>query len=375
MTDTSGRGDTDSFLELFLADIPLIDTRAPVEFAKGSFPNAVNIPLMSDAEREQVGTCYKNQGQDAAIELGHRLVSGDTKQQRVAAWAEFARQHPEGYLYCFRGGLRSQICQQWMTEAEVPYPRITGGYKAMRRFLIDSIESISLNSQLLIVAGQTGCGKTEIMRGVPGTVDLEELAHHRGSAFGKRAGAQPTQIDFENAVAVELLRQYHRRAGYPIILEDESHLIGRCALPLALETAMKTTPMAVVEVSLEQRVEHTFANYILHKLTEWQQYAGTETGFKSFADDLTQSLDNIRRRLGGERHGQLSAILEQSLVEHLQGDGSLHREWIRPLLEEYYDPMYNYQLEKKTERIVFRGDDLQVREYLMHLEQQREDHA
>jgi tRNA 2-selenouridine synthase len=365
MSHVSSRPDTDDFLRLFLTDTPFIDTRAPIEFAKGSFPQAVNLPLMSDAERAEVGTCYKEHGQAEAIKLGHRLVSGDVRQHRIADWVEFAQQNPGGYLYCFRGGLRSQICQQWMCEAGAPYPRISGGYKAMRRFLIDTLAAICESSELLIVAGQTGCGKTEIMRGVPGTVDLEELAHHRGSAFGKRAGSQPSQINFENALAVALLREYHQRAGYPILLEDESHLIGCCALPSALECAMKAAPMVMVEVDLDARVEHTFTNYILHKLSEWRDAVGQELGFASFADDLRQSLNNIRKRLGNERHGQLVVLLEQALAEHLRGDGSLHRAWIRPLLEEYYDPMYNFQLEKKTDRIIFRGNDVQVRDYLM----------
>src|SRR5450830_1788072 len=90
--------------ELFLHNRPMLDTRAPIEFGKGAFPGAVNLPLMKDAEREAVGTCYKQQGQEAAIALGHQLVSGATKAQRIAAWSEFARANPDGVLYCFRGG-------------------------------------------------------------------------------------------------------------------------------------------------------------------------------------------------------------------------------------------------------------------------------
>ena len=105
---------------IFLNDVPMMDVRAPVEFARGAFPGVVNLPLMNDAERQAVGTCYKQQGQQAAIELGHRLVSGALKTERIAAWARFAQAHPDGLLYCFRGGLRSQIVQQWLeTEAGI----------------------------------------------------------------------------------------------------------------------------------------------------------------------------------------------------------------------------------------------------------------
>lgn len=110
------RENSDDYRQIFLSGLPLMDARAPVEFHKGAFPGAVNLPLMNDIERQKVGTCYKVHGQQAAIELGHKLVCGAIKEERIAAWAAFARANPEGYLYCFRGGLRSQITQQWLRE-------------------------------------------------------------------------------------------------------------------------------------------------------------------------------------------------------------------------------------------------------------------
>src|SRR5690606_26249060 len=95
------RGDTADYRALFLDDVPLMDARAPVEFNKGAFPAAVNRPLMNDLERQKVGTCYKLHGQQAAIELGHRLVNDQTKADRVQTWAAFAKANPNGYLYCF----------------------------------------------------------------------------------------------------------------------------------------------------------------------------------------------------------------------------------------------------------------------------------
>src|SRR3546814_43288 len=110
------RTNSDQYKEIFLNDLPLMDMRAPVEFSKGAFPCARNLPLMNDDERQQVGACYKRKGQQAALELGHSLVAGTLKTERIAAWADFARKHPDGYLYCFHGGLRSQIAQQWRSE-------------------------------------------------------------------------------------------------------------------------------------------------------------------------------------------------------------------------------------------------------------------
>ncbi|WP_315982767.1 rhodanese-like domain-containing protein [Aliamphritea spongicola] len=146
------REDTLNYRQLFLNDTPMIDLRAPVEFKQGAFPSAVSLPLMSNEEREKVGTCYKQQGQDAAIKLGHKLVSGEIKEQRMAAWKAFVEENPEGYLYCFRGGLRSRTTQQWLKEAGADYPLVTGGYKALRNFLLDEIEATCEELPFILLA-------------------------------------------------------------------------------------------------------------------------------------------------------------------------------------------------------------------------------
>ena len=143
----------DDFESILRSDTPLIDTRSPTEFAKGSLPAAVNLPLMNNEEREAVGRCYKEQGQAAAIRLGHELVSGNLREERVRAWQTFATRHPDGALFCFRGGLRSEIAQRWLQHAGVDFPRIKGGYKAMRRWLIDTSDNLISNGRLLLVGG------------------------------------------------------------------------------------------------------------------------------------------------------------------------------------------------------------------------------
>lgn len=358
--------DRRDFLSIFLNDIPLIDTRAPIEFEKGAFPTSVSLPLMTDEERARVGTCYKQQGQHAAIELGHQLVSGAVKEQRVAAWVDFARHYPRGYLYCWRGGLRSEICQQWMREAGCDYPRIGGGYKAMRRFLIDEFERICARQPLLILGGRTGCDKTGLLGEFPQAVDLEALAHHLGSSFGRRPAGQPTQLGFENALAVAMLKaeQQVLDSGRPLLLEDESRLVGRCALPPVLVAAMGRAPIVLIDVPLEERIEHSYCNYILNRQREWQQQLGEAAGFDAFAEDLTQSLFRVRKRLGGVHYREIGDLLGQALVAHRGGDPDPHRQWIRRLLVDYYDPMYDYQLGKRSERIVFRGDRVGVGDFI-----------
>ncbi|WP_022964231.1 tRNA 2-selenouridine(34) synthase MnmH [Halopseudomonas pelagia] len=360
------RDNTEDYRQLFLRAIPLMDVRAPVEFHKGAFPGTINRPLMDDAERQQVGTCYKQAGQQAAIELGNRLVCGDLKEKRIAEWVAFAQQHPEGYLYCFRGGLRSQIVQQWLAEAGVQYPRVVGGYKAMRRFLIDSLDGAVRDCPLHVVAGLTGTGKTEVIHALDNSLDLEGHAHHRGSSFGRHATAQPGQIDFENALAIEALRARAAGCGQ-LVLEDESRMVGSCTVPLELYQAMQSAPLIWLEDSFDNRVGRILGDYVIDMHAQFADLCPEqpEQAFSDFAEHLTNGLLRIRKRLGGERFQNFQAIMQEALdVQQRTGDVRAHREWIEGLLTHYYDPMYAYQRAGKEERVVFSGDQQSVIEYL-----------
>ncbi|SDP31302.1 tRNA 2-selenouridine(34) synthase MnmH [Ectopseudomonas guguanensis] len=359
------RNDCTDYRDLFLNDRAMMDTRAPVEFLKGAFPGVTNLPLMTDIERQKIGTCYKQHGQQAAIELGHQLVSGRTKAERIEAWATFARANPDGYLYCFRGGLRSQIVQQWLkSEAGIDYPRVVGGYKAMRTFLLETTEQAVAECDFVLVGGMTGTGKTEVLAQLGNAVDLEAHANHRGSSFGKRASAQPAQIDFENVLAIDLLKR--RAAGQQqFVLEDEARLIGRCSLPLPLYQGMQHYPLVWLEDSLADRVERILQAYVVELCAEFVAVQGAEAGFAAFAARLRESLANITRRLGGERYQRLAAIMDQALEEQARdGQVDTHRGWIEALLVEYYDPMYVFQRESKAARIEFAGEQQAVVEYL-----------
>ena len=305
------RADTSNYRDLFLDNVPMMDARAPVEFAKGAFPGVVNLPLMTDEERELVGICYKQRGQQAAIELGHRLVGGAVKAARLDAWAAFAKAHPDGYLYCFRGGLRSQIVQQWLRdEAGIAYPRVTGGYKAMRGFLLDTLDRAIAECDFLVLGGMTGTGKTEVLRRLDDALDLEGHANHRGSSFGKRVSGQPTQINFDNALAIDILRK--RAAGHArFVVEDEGQAVGSCSLPPALYQGMQRHGLVWLEDSLENRKQRILRDYVIDLGAEFVAAHGPEQGQTLFAQRLRQSLDNIARRLGGERHKRLAAIMDE----------------------------------------------------------------
>ncbi|WP_085695401.1 MULTISPECIES: tRNA 2-selenouridine(34) synthase MnmH [unclassified Pseudomonas] len=365
------RFDCTDYRDIFLNDRPLMDARAPVEFLKGSFPGAVNRPLMNDHERQRIGTCYKQHGQQAAIELGYRLVSGAVKAERIQGWADFARAHPDGLLYCFRGGLRSQITQQWLRdEAGIDYPRVGGGYKAMRTFLIDTLEQAVAQCDFVLLGGMTGTGKTEALALLDNGLDLEGHANHRGSSFGKRATGQPSNIDFENRLAIDILKKRDAGIGQ-FVLEDESRVVGSCALPLPLYQGMQQYPMVWLEDRFDHRVERILCDYVVDLSAEFTAVHG-EAGFALFSQRLLDSLNNVHKRLGGERHRRMLELMEQALAEQgRSGAVELHRGWIEGLLREYYDPMYVFQREKKGARIEFAGERDAVVEYLKARASQR----
>lgn len=358
------RDNSSDFRAIFLSGVPMMDTRAPVEFDKGAFPNTINLPLMNDIERQKVGTCYKQKGQQAAIELGHQLVSGELKAERIAAWTAFVHANPEGYLYCFRGGLRSQLVQQWLKEAGVEYPRVLGGYKAMRSFLLETIEQAVTQCDFVVVGGMTGTGKTDVLDALDNRLDLEGHANHRGSSFGKRATQQPGQIDFENSLAVDILRK-RANGMQSFVLEDESRLVGRCSLPLSLYQGMQQFPLVWLEDSFDGRVQRILRDYVTGLCAEFVALHGPEQGFALFSERLLESLANIRKRLGGERYQRLQQCMQAALAEQqASGNTELHCAWIEALLNEYYDPMYAFQRESKAGRIEFCGTQDEVVAYL-----------
>jgi tRNA 2-selenouridine synthase len=344
------RPDTAEFRELFLHNLPLIDTRAPVEFQKGAFPGAVNLPLMNDEERHAVGIRYKEAGQEAAIALGEELIRGNLKERRIAAWCRFAGEHPQGYLYCFRGGLRSQTAQRWMRDAGVDYPLVLGGYKAMRRYLLEALESSVGAAALLLIAGKTGTGKTRVVEALQRAVDLERLAVHRGSSFGHLLEPQPSQIDFENALSIELLRLRENEAER-VVVEDEGRLIGRIGLPQPLLAKMQVSDLLVLEEPLQERVEIILEDYVRDLGQRYQTTHG-QGGEELHRQQLLEGLGRLRKRLGGAAHAELESQMRSAFDS---GDEDQHRHWIESLLTDYYDPMYDYQMSRREGRVLARG--------------------
>jgi tRNA 2-selenouridine synthase len=354
----------DDFRSIVIQDRPLIDTRALVEFAKGSFPNAVNLPLMNDKERELVGTTYKQKGGEAAIALGYQLVSGDVKESRVGAWVDFIQKHPDTYLFCWRGGQRSQIVQQWLQDTSITIPRLKGGYKAFRNYLMEESIRLAHDKDILIIGGRTGSGKTLLLERLVGTIDLEGMANHRGSSFGRYATPQPTQIDFENTLAYAQIQ--HDEAGHKrLIIEDESHNIGRCYIPHEVFETFQQGEVILLEATLQERIDITYNEYIIASQADYEYHHTRGNAQYSWIEVMQHNFDRIRKRLGDEDHRRLSDMLQMAWEHQMRTDDpSEHKVWIRELLEKYYDPMYDYQIKNKGDRIVFGGRADEIIEFL-----------
>jgi tRNA 2-selenouridine synthase len=352
------RTDSDNYLQLFLDDVPMMDVRAPIEFAKGAFPYSANIPLLDDQQREQIGIQYKNAGEEEAIELGLKLATPDIRAERLEQWLDFCRGHAQGYLYCFRGGLRSRTTQSWIREQGVEFPLVKGGYKAMRRFLIDELATSVDQLPFVIVSGLTGSGKTRVLQQIQHHVDLEGIANHRGSAFGRAASdIQPSVIDLENQISIELLKHRHHFPGKPVFLEDEGRCIGRVNMPEILYKKMQKAPRAILEVDVESRIQLISEDYIENAWPQYQALYG-DLAEVEFSRYILENLARIQKRLGGDKYKQVRLCFEAALIQfYVDQDSSEFYDGIHTLLVDYYDPMYRYQLSNKDVDIIFQGPE------------------
>ena len=169
----------------------------------------------------------------------------------------FKKINPEAVLYCFRGGQRSKISQEWMNESSCNIVRLKGGYKAFRNYLMNELDAAPKNFKAIILGGRTGSGKTILLNKIQNSIDLEGLANHRGSAFGRKISLQPAQINFENNLAYELIQKLDKGSAH-LLFEDEGKHIGSIYLPKNFANYLSTAPLIVLETSFEERVEISF---------------------------------------------------------------------------------------------------------------------
>ena len=239
----------------------IIDVRAPAEFAEDHIPGAINLPVLSDAERAEVGTIYKQISTFTARKVGAALV------------ARNAALHLEGPLadktggwrplvYCWRGGQRSGSFATILAQVGWRVDTIAGGYKAWRALVVKALYDTPVVAPVVVLDGNTGSAKTAVLallaaRGVQ-VIDLEGLARHRGSVFGHLPGGQPSQKAFEAGLALALARLDPTR---PVVVEAESSKVGNCRLPPELWKAMVKAPRVAIAAPREARAAYLTRAY------------------------------------------------------------------------------------------------------------------
>ncbi len=330
------------------AAFSLLDVRAPVEVQKHALPGAHNLPILTDEERREVGACYHRAGHDAAVALGERLTAA-SREQRVDGWrSAIAAAEVPTALTCWRGGDRSGIAQRWL-KGEVP--RVRGGAKALRRFLMGRLDELVSTRRFVTVAGLTGSGKTEALHAVAAAapcdvhvLDLEAFARHRGSAFGGHGEPQPAQATFENRVAMSL----QLSDASVVLVEDEARHVGRVLLPKELWQRVKRAPIALLDGPDDERVARIAAEYVFEP--------GAAAPREVVKERLLRSIEKLHKRLGGAMAKACVEAIQQADVQDLWDTVAAHDPWIRPLLVDYYDRHYRQELQRYPREVAFQGD-------------------
>ena len=299
----------------------LIDVRAPIEFSKGHIANAVNIPLFEDIERAEIGTLYKQQGKDTAVNRGLEIVS--PKMVNFVNEVKALSKNTKVCVYCFRGGMRSNSFAWLMNTSGLDAQILQGGYKAYRNHVLDYFEK---DRKLILLGGNTGSGKTDVLKQLMKlqfqVIDLEGLANHKGSAFGaiNEEKQHPQQV-FENT----LFQQFSvMNEELPVLLEDESQSIGYNKIPHGLWLQMKKSTIIKLNIPFEARVNKLVVDYTTVDIN----------ALKSCVGRISQQLGTLNTKLCLQYldEGNLADVARLSLL--------------------YYDKAYNYNYDKNTNQTI-----------------------
>ncbi|MBN2160756.1 MAG: tRNA 2-selenouridine(34) synthase MnmH [Spirochaetes bacterium] len=299
-----------------IPDSVYIDVRSPGEFRDDHVPGSVNIALFDNEERKEVGTIYRMAGRDEAVMRGTEIV-GDKLKELVGSFLAYGDKNI--IVLCARGGMRSTSLASLLDTLGLKVYKLRNGYKGYRQYVIERMESLSLSAPLFVLQGLTGAGKTEIIRMAPTAIDLEEMAGHRSSVFGGIGLAQETQKMFESRIIGRI--QELETAPYCLI-EGESRKIGNLHLPDPLYGLMMRAPAIYIDTPLERRVDIIFSEYHSHC---------DNTNIPTIVRSLESKL------------GRKNA----DLLINLYTGGHI-REFIRVMLEKYYDPLYRHSLDRKN---------------------------
>ncbi len=303
------------FLQASLT-LPILDARAPAEYAKGHIPAAESFPLFSDDERAEIGTLYKQVSRDKAFLRGLDIAGG--KMSWYLRRALTLAPERKAALHCWRGGMRSSSLATLLDFSGFEVMVLEGGYKAYRHYVLQQFAERTI--PFLVLGGKTGSGKTEVLRHLvelgEQVIDLEGLAHHKGSAFGALGEApQPSVEQFEN----DLFEQFDRLdPSRRVWVENESRNIGRDFIPQGFWDQMKSAPLFQLEVDFQERVKRLIQDYAAYSYEE-----------------LENSLLKIERRMGGQEVKEALGALHRDELETATG-----------IALKYYDKTYTHATSK-----------------------------
>lgn len=305
----------------------IIDVRSPSEHEDERIPHSLNVPLLLDDERAEVGTIYKEQGEMVARRHALKFISRKVP-DIIDKMMEPKLHGQPVVVYCWRGGLRSEAVASLLSIAGISCSRLTGGYKAWRKMVLNDLQSDRYAFEPVVIHGMTGVGKTEVLAALRDlgaqSLDLEALANHRGSAFGAMGlGKQPSQKDFESHIWL-CLRAF--KQAEPVFLEAESRKIGKLSVPDNILRRIRTGRAVLVKGSLDSRAQRLA-----------QQYMQDMSGGSA---DLAHGLQLFE---------QLRPFVSKKIADEivkLASEGNLF-EAIKILLTEYYDPLYLHSLKQR----------------------------
>lgn len=300
-----------------MKEAPLVDVRSEGEFAQGHIPGSLNVPLLTNEQRVQVGTLYKQMGKEAAVLKGFQLA-GPRFYDIFKAVRKISDEHRIS-IYCWRGGMRSNIIAWMMNLSDYKVNLLQGGYKSYRNYVH---KLFAQPWKWMVLDGKTGSGKTLLLHQLAAhgeqVLDLEAIANHRGSSFGHIGlPPQPSVEHFENLLAWEL-RKFD--AGKPVWVENESRFIGQVKIPDAIYNQARTMPVIEVERPDDERREMI-----------WEEYG------KLPQTELVEATERLSKRLGGDR-------MKQACIALVAGDWQA---WLDVLLP-YYDKTYAHSRQTHT---------------------------
>ncbi len=322
---------------LKLKDRIFIDVRSPLEFEEDHILGAINVPILDNDERAIIGTLYKQQGKESAIQKGLDFVVPKLKDlyHRIEG---LKREYKEVIVYCFRGGMRSSSVVDFLSSCGLEIRKLEGGYKSYRRFVIDFLSDLD-KYRFAVLHGHTGTGKTQMLNALRdcgiAVLDLEEMAKNSGSVFGELyyGGEKPGQKFFETQLFAALL-DYESRQRHLIFMESESKKIGRCILSKEFWEKMQEAKHILVEASLPRRVERCVADYVK----------------QGKADDeaLIAAILKLKDSLGNKTVEEMIVKVEQKR----------YYEVAEFLMSNYYDKLYIHSQNKYSYEFTVNSDDM-----------------